>query len=86
MSMVLNEDQQLLKDSAKNFLQERTPVAKMRKQRDEGLEWSKSLWGAMAEMGWTGVVIPEALADLASAMSVPARCWKSAAARFAARR
>lgn len=64
MSMVLNEDQQLLKDSAKNFLQERTPVAKMRKQRDEGLEWSKSLWGAMAEMGWTGVVIPEAYGGL----------------------
>jgi alkylation response protein AidB-like acyl-CoA dehydrogenase len=59
MALVLNEEQQLLQESAKTFLQECSPVASLRKLRDAGEEWSAVLWADMAEMGWTGIVIPE---------------------------
>ena len=59
MALVLNEEQQLLKDSAKSFFRESSPVEAFRKLRDRGEEWSPELWSAMADMGWTGIVIPE---------------------------
>jgi alkylation response protein AidB-like acyl-CoA dehydrogenase len=59
MALVLNEEQQLLRDSAKTFLQECSPVSGLRALRDAGEEWSPVLWADMAEMGWTGIVVPE---------------------------
>lgn len=59
MALVLNEEQQMLRDSAKTFLQESSPVGALRKLRDSGEEWSPELWSGMAEMGWTGIAIPE---------------------------
>jgi len=59
MALVLNEEQQMLQDSAKTFLQESSPVENLRKLRDAGEEWSPALWADMAEMGWAGIVIPE---------------------------
>jgi len=59
MALVLNEEQQLLQDSAKTFLQECSPVDNLRKLRDAGERWSPELWTDMAEMGWAGIVVPE---------------------------
>jgi alkylation response protein AidB-like acyl-CoA dehydrogenase len=59
MALVLNEEQQLLRDSAKTFLQECSPVSGLRALRDAGEEWSPELWTSMAEMGWPGIVIPQ---------------------------
>ena len=59
MALVLNEEQQLLRDSARTFLQECSPVSGLRALRDAGEEWSPELWTNMAEMGWPGIVIPE---------------------------
>ncbi|MCP4048969.1 MAG: acyl-CoA dehydrogenase [Gammaproteobacteria bacterium] len=59
MALVLNEEQQLLRDSAKTFLQECSPVGSLRALRDAGEEWSPALWTDMAEMGWPGIVIPQ---------------------------
>jgi alkylation response protein AidB-like acyl-CoA dehydrogenase len=59
MALVLNEEQQLLRDSAKTFLQECSSLDSLRKLRDSGEEWSPNLWSNMAEMGWAGIVIPE---------------------------
>ena len=59
MALVLNEEQQLLQDSAKTFLQECSPVDSLRTLRDGGKHWSPALWSDMAEMGWAGIVIPE---------------------------
>jgi alkylation response protein AidB-like acyl-CoA dehydrogenase len=59
MALVLNEEQQMLRDSAKSFIQESSPVGALRKLRDSGEEWSPELWSGMAEMGWTGIAIPE---------------------------
>ena len=35
MTFTLNEEQQLLKDSARDFFREQAPVTRLRKQRDE---------------------------------------------------
>jgi alkylation response protein AidB-like acyl-CoA dehydrogenase len=42
-----------------SFIQESSPVGALRKLRDSGEEWSPELWSGMAEMGWTGIAIPE---------------------------
>jgi len=64
MALVLNEEQQMLRDSAKTFIQESSPVSALREQRDRGDEWSPELWAGMAEMGWTGIAIPEEFGGL----------------------
>jgi alkylation response protein AidB-like acyl-CoA dehydrogenase len=64
MALVLNEEQQMLRDSAKTFVEESSPVGALRKLRDDGKEWSPELWSGMAEMGWTGIAIPEEFGGL----------------------
>lgn len=62
--MILNEEQQLLKDSAKAFLNESSPVPALRAMRDSGDDHMPELWSKMSEMGWPGVVIPDAYSGL----------------------
>ena len=38
MAMVINEEQQMLKESAQGFLAEFAPVSELRRLRDEGSE------------------------------------------------
>ncbi len=58
----LSEEQQLLKEQAKTWAQEEAPVAKFREMRDSGNEYGfdKATWESMREMGWAGVLVPEA--------------------------
>jgi alkylation response protein AidB-like acyl-CoA dehydrogenase len=62
MSMLLNEEQTLLKDAAHGYFEEKMPIAAMRTLRDSQDEtgFDRAAWHEMAEMGWAGVVIPEA--------------------------
>lgn len=66
MPLVLNEEEQMLKDAAAGFLKAKAPVSALRKLRDENDEhgYSKSLWQEIAEMGWTGISVPEAYGGL----------------------
>jgi len=59
MALVLSEEQQMLRDSARTYVQEVSPVGALRNLRDSGDEWSPDLWSGMAEMGWTGIAIAE---------------------------
>lgn len=61
MALVLNEDQLMLKDAAKGFLADKSPVSELRRLRDTADKdgFSRDLWVEMAAMGWTGVVVPE---------------------------
>jgi len=58
---VLTEEQSMLKDAAKSWVQEKSPVTAFRKMRDSGAElgYDTAAWNEMAEMGWAGVIIPE---------------------------
>ena len=59
---VLTEEQTMLRDAAKAWVQEKAPVGALRKARDAGnlLGYDPLAFREMAEMGWAGVVIPEA--------------------------
>ena len=59
--LVLNEEQQLLKDSAREFLKKKSPVSALRKLRDTNDEhgYSPALWNEMMEMGWGALAFQE---------------------------
>ena len=61
MPLILTEEQIMLKEAADGFLNERAPIAHLRRLRDsrdpDGV--SRDLWRAFGEMGFSGVVIPE---------------------------
>ena len=61
MTFTLNEEQKLLKDSAREFVRDRAPVTRLRKVRDDKRNGrDDELWKSMAELGWPGIIIPEA--------------------------
>jgi alkylation response protein AidB-like acyl-CoA dehydrogenase len=62
MPLILNDEQAMLRDSARAFLTEQAPVAALRRLRDsrDALGYDPGLWKAFAEMGFTGVLVPEA--------------------------
>lgn len=66
MALVLNEEQQMLRDAAKDFLAGRAPVSHLRQLRDEAVAegFSRDLWTEMAEMGWAAIIIPESYGGL----------------------
>ena len=59
---VLNEEQTMIRDSAKAWVQEKSPVTAFRKMRDSGNPdgFDRAAWAEMAELGWAGILIPEA--------------------------
>ena len=61
MPLYLNEDQQMLHDSAAEFMKGEAPVAHLREFRDKQCKdgFSHALWKQFAEMGFTGILIGE---------------------------
>ena len=62
MAMTLNNDQTMLRDSARDFMKSEAPTTHFRKYRDMECKdgFSHGLWKQFAEMGFTGILIPEA--------------------------
>lgn len=62
MALVLTEDQQMIRDSADGFFRDEAPVAQHRQLRDrhDADGFSRDLWAKIAEMGFAGVLVPEA--------------------------
>ena len=58
---VLNEEQTMLRDAAKSWAQESSPVTKLRALRDggSGASFDAAAWAEMGQMGWAGVIVPE---------------------------
>jgi alkylation response protein AidB-like acyl-CoA dehydrogenase len=58
---VLNEEQEMLRDMAREWATNESPVTAWRKVRGEkpAEGYSTDAWTTMAQMGWTGIVIPE---------------------------
>ncbi|MFL2709541.1 MAG: acyl-CoA dehydrogenase family protein [Gammaproteobacteria bacterium] len=61
MKLVLSEEEQFLKDTAKNFAAERSPISHFRALRDndDPALWDKEIWFEMVKLGWPGILIPE---------------------------
>lgn len=57
--LVASEEEVMLADAARGFLDVAAPVSHLRRLRDEGQTEDKALWKAMADMGWAGILVPE---------------------------
>ena len=58
---VLNEEQEMLRDMARDWATNESPVTEFRKVRSSGAPeaFNRDAYGTMAEMGWAGVIVPE---------------------------
>jgi len=58
----LSEEQALLKEQAAAWARDEAPVARFREMRDSGTEdgFDKATWAAIGELGWAGILVPEA--------------------------
>jgi alkylation response protein AidB-like acyl-CoA dehydrogenase len=61
MALVLNEEQSMLRDSARGLISDKAPVSHLRQLRDakDATGFSRELWQAFAEMGFAGLLVPE---------------------------
>ncbi|WP_375390599.1 acyl-CoA dehydrogenase family protein [uncultured Sphingomonas sp.] len=61
MPLYLNNEQQMLRDTARDFVADAAPVAHLRALRDadDPTGFSRDLWKQFAEMGFTGILIGE---------------------------
>jgi alkylation response protein AidB-like acyl-CoA dehydrogenase len=61
MALVLTEEQSLLRDSARGLISDKAPVSHLRQLRDskDATGFSRDLWRAFAEMGFSGLLVPE---------------------------
>src|SRR2546425_60419 len=60
MNFSFSSDQQLLKNSARAFLDEHMKPATVRLLWDDPRGESEALWKEMGELGWLGLSLPEA--------------------------
>jgi alkylation response protein AidB-like acyl-CoA dehydrogenase len=58
---VLNEEQTMLRDMAREWADNEAPVSAFRKVRNEALPqgYDAAAWNEMGQMGWAGIVVPE---------------------------
>src|SRR5271168_2048555 len=63
MALVLTEEQSMLRDSARGLIGDKAPVSHLRQLRDakDATGFSRELWKTFAEMGFTGLLVPEDL-------------------------
>jgi alkylation response protein AidB-like acyl-CoA dehydrogenase len=61
MALVLNEEQSMLRDSARGLISDKAPVAHLRQLRNskDATGFSRELWRSFAEMGFSGLLVPE---------------------------
>jgi alkylation response protein AidB-like acyl-CoA dehydrogenase len=57
MPMILNEEQTMLKDSAKDFCTNNTPIAQLRTLRDDANVdgFDRDSWKSMVDLGWAAI-------------------------------
>ncbi|WNV07097.1 acyl-CoA dehydrogenase family protein [Tardiphaga sp. 709] len=62
MPLLLNEEQTMLRDSARGFIGDKAPVSHFRQLRDskDATGFSRDYWRAFSEMGFAGLLVPEA--------------------------
>jgi alkylation response protein AidB-like acyl-CoA dehydrogenase len=55
----LSEEQEMLKNFARDFLEKECPEKHVREMEEDELGYSPELWRKMAEQGWQGLIIPD---------------------------
>jgi len=59
MEFKLNEEQEMLKTMARDFLAKECPKTYVRKMMEDEVGFSRDLWKKMANVGWLGLIFPE---------------------------
>jgi len=59
MDLGLSEEQELLKNSAREFLEKECPEEHVRAMEEDEKGYSPALWKKMADLGWQGLMVPE---------------------------
>ncbi len=59
MNFDFSEDQRLLQSSARDFLDDQSPLQVNRDVLEAGTYYNPELWQGVAEMGWLGAAVPE---------------------------
>ena len=60
MDYALSEQQEMLKNTARDFLAKECPKSLVRQMEKDERGYSPDLWKKMADLGWMGLVFPEA--------------------------
>ncbi|UWR24328.1 acyl-CoA dehydrogenase family protein [Sulfitobacter sp. S190] len=59
VKLVHSDEEVMLRDMARGFLDDAAPVSALRKLRDTDGDFDRGLWSDMAKMGWAGVLVPD---------------------------
>ena len=59
MDFAFSEEQEMLRASAREFLAKQCPSSYVRRMMEAEDAWDPAFWARLAEMGWTGLGIPE---------------------------
>jgi len=59
--MTATDDQRLLVETAARFLDERAPMAELRRRRDDPVGFDAAFWRDAAQLGWTSLLVDEHL-------------------------
>ncbi|MBW1641538.1 MAG: acyl-CoA/acyl-ACP dehydrogenase [Deltaproteobacteria bacterium] len=60
MDLEFTKEQKILKSSARDFLKKECPSSVMREMKEDEKGYPEALWAKMADLGWLGVMVPEA--------------------------
>ena len=65
-NLVLNEEQEMLQNAAREYFSEAASIEAFRKVRDEQgvVRADREVWQAMVDMGWSSILVPEELDGL----------------------
>jgi alkylation response protein AidB-like acyl-CoA dehydrogenase len=64
LDFALNDDQEALRDVARDLLDDLASSTRVRAVVNAGGGWDAVLWAAMVEQGWPGVAVPDSLGGL----------------------
>jgi len=60
MDILLNEEEQMVRDAARGFLEAECSPTLTRAMEEDELGYPPGLWKQIADLGWTGLTLPEA--------------------------
>jgi alkylation response protein AidB-like acyl-CoA dehydrogenase len=61
MDVLLNEEEEMVKNAAREFLEGECPPRLARDMEVDDLGYPPELWRQMAQLGWLGMSLPESL-------------------------
>jgi len=65
VDVTLDEDQLMLQDMTRRFLEDRSPIGALRKLADSGSSLDRGIWREASELGWVALFVPEANGGIA---------------------